>query len=299
MNHFEHTPNSETRKSAGKRAASWLVATVGVLAATAALAQGTLTAVTGGLETGTNLVSLPGVPSGTLSATECRTGCPILRLRFDRSTHYYIGKNPVPYAKFREAASKGDLHLLVSYRLLRQNPDPPADPRDGQPVSTAMKHTPIRFLHFAAAVALTAIGCAAMADESEIFVGTGNAVSNERPNILFIIDTSGSMSDGRHDPGAVQSGDRLAGHLRRRPRLLRRGFELERPADLHSSQNPCRLSLSCAMRRITDMASAGYYVADRAAQWRGNGPAGTASTATRQLPCGSNARPTPASTATA
>ena len=57
-----------------------------------------------------------------------------------------------------------------------------------------MKHTHIRFLNFAAAVALTAIGCAAVADESEIFVGTGNTVSNERPNILFILDTSGSMS---------------------------------------------------------------------------------------------------------
>ena len=61
-------------------------------------------------------MSLPGVPSGTLSATQCRTGCPILRLRFDSSTRYFIGKNPVPYAKFREAASKGDLQLLIVYR---------------------------------------------------------------------------------------------------------------------------------------------------------------------------------------
>lgn len=119
MNHFEHIPNSETRKSAGKRAASWLAAAVGLLAASGALAQqGTLTAVTGGLETGTSLVSLPGVPGGTLSATECRTGCPIYRLRFDRNTRYYIGKDVVPYAKFRDAAAKrGDVLLYVSYRL--------------------------------------------------------------------------------------------------------------------------------------------------------------------------------------
>jgi hypothetical protein len=118
MNNTERTPNSE-RKATGTRAASWLVAAVGLLAATTALAQqGTLTAVTGGLETGTNLVSLPGVPTGTLSATECRTGCPIYRLRFDRNTQYFIGKDAVPYAKFRDAAAKrGDVRLLVSYRL--------------------------------------------------------------------------------------------------------------------------------------------------------------------------------------
>ena len=118
MNNTERTPNSE-RKATGTRAASWLVAAVGLLAATTALAQqGTLTAVTGGLETGTNLVSLPGVPTGTLSATECRTGCPIYRLRFDRNTKYFIGKDAVPYAKFRDAAAKrGDVRLLVSYRL--------------------------------------------------------------------------------------------------------------------------------------------------------------------------------------
>ena len=116
MNPIEHTPNSETRKLAGPRAASWFVATVGALAATAAVAQGPLTAVTGGLESGTTLVSLPGVPSGMLSATSCRSGCPILRLRFDANTRYFIGEMPVPYAKFRAAASKGDLQLLVVYR---------------------------------------------------------------------------------------------------------------------------------------------------------------------------------------
>jgi hypothetical protein len=117
MNHLEHAPNSETRILAGRRAASWLVAAFSALAATAAVAQGPLTAVTGGLETGTNLVRLPGVPTGTLSATECRSGCPIYRLRFDRNTQYYIGKDAVPYAKFRDAAARmGDVRLLVSYR---------------------------------------------------------------------------------------------------------------------------------------------------------------------------------------
>jgi hypothetical protein len=82
----------------------------------AALGQGTFQAVTGGLESGTDLVSLPSSPSGTLSATECRSGCPVYRLRFDSNTRFYIGKDAVSYAKFREAA-RGDLRLHVSYRL--------------------------------------------------------------------------------------------------------------------------------------------------------------------------------------
>lgn len=106
------------RAAAPRRAAILLVAVAGILAAGAALGQqgGTLKAVTGGLESGTRLVSLPGIPSGTLAATECASGCPVLRLRFDSSTRYFIGKQAVPYAKFREAASKGDLYLLISYR---------------------------------------------------------------------------------------------------------------------------------------------------------------------------------------
>jgi hypothetical protein len=56
-----------------------------------------------------------------------------------------------------------------------------------------MNTTANRLLSFAAAAALGAMSCAASADETEIFVGTGNAVSGHA-NILFIIDTSGSMS---------------------------------------------------------------------------------------------------------
>ena len=118
MSHEDMNVRPETRAARTRRTASLLVAAVGALAATAALAQqaGTLKAVTGGLESGTRLVSLPGMPSGTLAAKECATGCPVLRLRFDSATRFYIGKQAVPYAKFREAASKGDLYLFISYR---------------------------------------------------------------------------------------------------------------------------------------------------------------------------------------
>jgi hypothetical protein len=98
------------------RRTAWFAGPVAVLAAMTALGQGTLKAVTGGLESGTDLISLPATPSGTLSATECRSGCPVLRLRFDSNTRFFIGKDAVPYAKFREAA-RGDLRLHVSYRL--------------------------------------------------------------------------------------------------------------------------------------------------------------------------------------
>jgi hypothetical protein len=36
---------------------------------------------------------------------------------FDANTRYVIGDQAVSYAKFREAASKGDTRLYVSYRL--------------------------------------------------------------------------------------------------------------------------------------------------------------------------------------
>lgn len=117
MNQTDRNSIRKAQAAAGRRVAPWVAALLGVIATTAAFAQGTMKGTTGGLESGTDLVSLPGVPSGTLSATECRSGCPIYRLRFDRNTRYYIGKNPVPYAKFREAASKGDLFLQISYRL--------------------------------------------------------------------------------------------------------------------------------------------------------------------------------------
>lgn len=116
MNHRElHAPIQS--RPAVRRLASWAVCFVAAFTAAAASGQGTLKAITGGLESGTTLVTLPGLPSGTLAARECSTGCPIVRLQFDRDTRFYVGKDAVPYAKFRQAASKGDLRLMISYRL--------------------------------------------------------------------------------------------------------------------------------------------------------------------------------------
>lgn len=97
------------------RRARWLVAALGILAVGAASAALPLTTIEECLESGTDLVRLPGVAGGTLSASECR-GCPSLRLKFDSSTRFYIGKEPVTYARLREAAAKGELRLDVFYR---------------------------------------------------------------------------------------------------------------------------------------------------------------------------------------
>lgn len=66
------------------------------------------------LESGTELVTLPALAAGTVSASECR-GCETRRLQFDRSTRYFIGKEAVSYARFRESASQNPRGLFVCY----------------------------------------------------------------------------------------------------------------------------------------------------------------------------------------
>lgn len=97
------------------RRAAWIAAAIGVLATAAAGAQVPLKTVEECLETGTELVPLPGVAGGTLSASQCR-GCETLRLKFDPSTRYFIGKELVPYARLREAAATGNQRIYVFYR---------------------------------------------------------------------------------------------------------------------------------------------------------------------------------------
>lgn len=88
------------------------------LAATgSALAQATSRPLTGGMESGTDLVTLPASPSGSLLARECRD-CPTLRLEFDGDTRYYIGNERVSYARLVQAASQADARrLYVSWKL--------------------------------------------------------------------------------------------------------------------------------------------------------------------------------------
>lgn len=90
------------------------VAAIVTLAAGAAMAAPQLQTIEECLESGTRSVSLPGIASGTITANPC-TGCPSLRLRVDAKTRFLIGKEQVPYARFREAAAKGDLRLDLYY----------------------------------------------------------------------------------------------------------------------------------------------------------------------------------------
>jgi hypothetical protein len=95
--------------------AGLLAALIGALAASTALAGPQLGTIEECLESGTDLVSLPGVAGGTLSARECTT-CETHRLAFTQKTRFFIGKEAVAYVRFRAAASKGPLRLYVFYR---------------------------------------------------------------------------------------------------------------------------------------------------------------------------------------
>lgn len=104
MNH------DRSRRPLASRAALLLAG----LVAGAALAAPQLGTIEECLESGTRSVSLPGLASGTVSASPC-SGCPALRLRMDSGTRFFIGKEQVTYARLREAAAKGDLRLDLFY----------------------------------------------------------------------------------------------------------------------------------------------------------------------------------------
>jgi hypothetical protein len=108
-------PQADLARPGRRRRAGWIAAAIGVLATATAGAQVPLKTVEECLETGTDLVALPGVAGGTLSATGCR-GCETLRLKFDARTKYYVGKELVPYARLRELAGLGTVRLYVFYR---------------------------------------------------------------------------------------------------------------------------------------------------------------------------------------
>lgn len=106
--------NAFRRKSVRAQCTGWLAFALAAIAS-GALAQGPLATIEECLESGTDLVTLPGSPGGTLTASECR-GCPTLRLSFDTRTRYFIGNEAVSYARLRDAAAQGTLRLDLFYR---------------------------------------------------------------------------------------------------------------------------------------------------------------------------------------
>ena len=134
-----------------------------------------------------------------------------------------------------------------------------------------MNQTINRLFHFAGAAALTALNCVAMADETEIFVGAGNAVTGERPNILFVIDTSGSMDTDvvtqvPFNPATVYPGTCATNRV-----YVQQGNNSSNPPACTNANSVPLVAFKCnaAVQAFT---TAGFYIADRAAQWRGAGP---------------------------
>jgi hypothetical protein len=106
-------PNVRSNRSAspvrGPRRAAALAAACALIAAGAAGAQVVKSKpLTAGLESGTEFVTLPSAPRGSLNARECRD-CPSLRLEFTGETRFFIGKEAVSYEQLRTAAAQGDL----------------------------------------------------------------------------------------------------------------------------------------------------------------------------------------------
>lgn len=67
------------------------------------------------LETGTDLVSLPSPGSDLVLARDC-AACDPLELRITHTTEFRINGKPVPYAEFRQTATRGTHSLYVYYR---------------------------------------------------------------------------------------------------------------------------------------------------------------------------------------
>jgi len=109
----DHNPAS--RPPATRARAGWLAAAFALAATAAAAGPRPLGTIEECLESGTDLVQLPGVAGGSLSARECR-GCSSARLEFGRNTRYFIGKQQVPYAKLREVAAQAESRLYVCFQ---------------------------------------------------------------------------------------------------------------------------------------------------------------------------------------
>ena len=134
-----------------------------------------------------------------------------------------------------------------------------------------MKQTAKRLMTMASAAAIVALSGAALADDSEIFTGMANTVSAQKPNILIIMDTSGSMSTNvvtqvPFDPATTYSGSCSTNRV-----YFVQGSNSNSPPACANNRSVPLAAFKCNAALLA-FTTAGYYVADRAAQWRGNGP---------------------------
>jgi type IV pilus assembly protein PilY1 len=127
----------------------------------------------------------------------------------------------------------------------------------------------IRSATCAASAALCVLAGVAGADETEIFVGTGNAVSNQRPNILFIMDTSGSMDEDVETQVPFNPADDYPGTCADNVIYYEQGSNSSDPPSCTDTNSVPVANFKCDAGTQA-MTVGGYYVADRAAQWRGS-----------------------------
>jgi len=124
------------------------------------------------------------------------------------------------------------------------------------------KHPHPRLAALAGGIALAVFcGSPALADDTEIFVGQQNGA---RPNILFILDTSGSMQSDvstqpPYNPGVTYNGSCAAGRI-----YWRKGGG--NPPDCSDDRwfNASQLACNAAVQGIN---LTGRYLAQRAGQW--------------------------------
>ena len=95
--------------------ATWLAGIAGAMFASATLAQVPMVILEEVLESSTSLANLPAQAGGTFNAREC-SDCISYRVKFEPSTRYYIGNEPVSYARFRQLATQGNTRLYVYYK---------------------------------------------------------------------------------------------------------------------------------------------------------------------------------------
>ncbi len=128
-----------------------------------------------------------------------------------------------------------------------------------------------RYFRLAGASLLLMLAGAAAADETEIFTGAGNTVSSELPNILFIIDSSGSMSTNVVTQVPFNPATTYAGTCSTSRVYFIQGTNSSAPPSC-TNGNSFPVALLKCNAATAPMASQGYYVAAPAAMWRGNGP---------------------------
>lgn len=114
MSHPVPRPLPRARAGHWQRASLLAVLLTG-LAVAPAMAQSRLRNVEQCVETSTDVVPLPAVAAGTLTARPCAT-CDSRRLKFDAGTRYYIGDELVSYARLWAVAGKSPTLLYVFYQ---------------------------------------------------------------------------------------------------------------------------------------------------------------------------------------